>query len=83
MKIVFDEPKRQANLRKHGLDFGDLTSTFFEIAAIVPAKLRRFCAFGVLNDRMIAVVFKPLGEEAVSVISMRPAKKKERSLHAH
>ena len=83
MRIVFDEPKRQANLRKHGLDFGALSVTFFETAVILPAKLRRRCAFGVLNDRMIAVVFKPLGEEAISVISMRPAKKKERSLHAH
>lgn len=82
MKVVFDEPKRVANLRKHGLDFGDLTIEFFEAAVITPAKLQRFYAFGVLNDRMIAVVFKPLGEEAVSVISMRPAKKKERSRHA-
>lgn len=29
MKIVWDEPKRLANLDKHGLDFADLNETFF------------------------------------------------------
>jgi uncharacterized DUF497 family protein len=28
MKIVWDEPKRLANLDKHGLDFADLNETF-------------------------------------------------------
>jgi uncharacterized DUF497 family protein len=28
----------------------------------------------------IAVVYKPLGSEAISVISMRPASRKERTL---
>ena len=69
-------------MRKHGLDFAELTLAIFETAVIVPAKLSRFFAFGSFDGRMIAVVFKPLGEEAVSVISMRPAKKKERSRHA-
>jgi uncharacterized DUF497 family protein len=29
MQIVWDEPKRLANLDKHGLDFADLNETFF------------------------------------------------------
>lgn len=32
MKIVWDEPKREANLFKHKLDFADLDETFFENA---------------------------------------------------
>jgi uncharacterized DUF497 family protein len=28
MMIVWDEPKRQANVEKHGLDFADLTLDF-------------------------------------------------------
>lgn len=46
-----------------------------------PAKAGRFLAIGALNGEIIvAVVFRPLGSEAVSVISMRPASRKERSL---
>lgn len=34
MRLVWDEPKRQQNIAKHGLDFADLTSAFFENARI-------------------------------------------------
>ncbi len=37
-------------------------------------------AIGRLNDEVIAVVFVLLGTEGLSVISMRPASRKERSL---
>ena len=79
MKIVWDEPKRQINLDKHGLDFADLTIDFFEAARVEPAKQDRFLAVGELNGvAVIAVVFRPLGAEALSVISMRPASRYER-----
>lgn len=80
MKIVWDEPKRERNLTKHGLDFAALTVEFFETAHIVVAKKNRFLALGELDGiSIIAVVFRPLGSEAVSVISMRRASMKERS----
>ena len=56
--IVWDEPKRQANLADRGLDFADLDEAFF----------------------LDAVVFAPLGTEGFSVVSMRPASRKERAL---
>jgi uncharacterized DUF497 family protein/uncharacterized protein (DUF4415 family) len=34
VKIVWDEPKRLANLEKHGLDFADLDEAFFENALV-------------------------------------------------
>ena len=81
MLITYDEPKRQANLAKHGMDFAALTVEFFEDAAIFPAKEGRLFAIGELDGEIvIAVVFRPLGSEALSVISMRPASRKERSL---
>lgn len=80
MKIVWDEPKRQQNLAKHGLDFAALTVEFFETAQIEVAKQDRFLAFGELDGIVvIAVVFRPLGSQAVSVISMRRVSMKERS----
>ena len=78
--IVWDEPKRQINLSRHGLDFADLDEWFFLDAVTVPAKENRHMAIGRLNDGTIAVVFAVLGTEGVSVISMRPASRKERSL---
>ena len=78
--IVWDEPKRLINLAKHGLDFADLDEWFFLGAVTVPAKDGRHLAIGRLADGTIAVVFAVLGSEAVSVISMRPASRKERSV---
>ena len=81
MKIVWDEPKRLLNLANHGLDFAALTVDFFEAATIYDAKKSRFLAIGELRgQRIIAVIFRRLGSEAVSVISMRPASGKERRL---
>ncbi len=81
MLITWDEPKREKNLAKHGMDFADLTIEFFDASVVVPAKEGRFQAVGELNGEIvIAVVFRPLGSEALSVISMRPASRKERSL---
>jgi uncharacterized DUF497 family protein len=81
MKIVYDPPKRLANLAKHGLDFADLEDgTFFETALVRPAKLGRFQAIGRFENGVVAVVFALLGSEGLSIISMRPASEKERSL---
>lgn len=80
MKIVWDEPERVANLGKHGLDFAELPLEFFKAARIEAGKEGRFLAIGELNGVLIiAVVFRPLGSEAISVISMRRASLKERS----
>lgn len=81
MKITWDEPKRQLTLETRGLDFAALDIEFFAASTIVPAKLDRFMAIGEFDGAVIAVVFKRLGREAISVISMRRATRKERALH--
>ncbi|MBI1980271.1 MAG: BrnT family toxin [Methylocystis sp.] len=80
MRIVWDEPKRLSNIDKHGLDFADIVIDFFLDAFVVPAKAGRFVAIGKLNGETVAVVFVRRGLEAVSVISMRSASRKERML---
>ena len=82
MNILWDEPKRLANLAKHGLDFADLNETFFDSALVVPSYNRRWVGIGKNIRGVIVVVFVTLGKEAVSVISMRPASKNERKLNA-
>jgi uncharacterized DUF497 family protein len=81
MRIAWDEPKRLANIDSHeGLDFADLTIDFFESAKVIPAKGGRHIAVGRLDGSVLVVVFQVLGGEAVSVISMRRANRKERKL---
>lgn len=80
MNIVWDEPKRISNLTKHGLDFADVTEQFFASASIVPANEGRFMAIGMLADGTITVIFALLGTEGVSIVSMRRASRKERSM---
>ena len=82
MEISYDPPRRLANLEKHGLDFADLALEFFDSALVVAAKAGRFIAINDYEGRLIVVVvFKPLGTEAISVISMRPASGKEKILY--
>jgi uncharacterized DUF497 family protein len=80
MRITYDEPKRQSNIAKHmGLDFASLDLRFFEAATILSGKGERLIAVGEHRGMIITVVFELLGSEALSVISMRPASRKERS----
>ncbi|MFC0806447.1 BrnT family toxin [Sinorhizobium meliloti] len=80
MKITYDETKRQTNIGKHAYDFAELDMEFFSSSVVVPAKEGRFMAIGVLRNGVIAVVFGRLGSEGISIISMRDASRKERSL---
>ena len=76
MKIVWDEPKRLANIASHGMDFADLDEAFFEDSVVVPAKLSRQVAVGRHRKGIIVT----LGTEGLSIISKRPASRKERRL---
>ena len=81
MIVVWDEIKRTANLAKHRMDFVDLDPEFFDRAVIRLSNEGRSLAIGIFKgDVIIVVVYRPLGAEAVSVISMRRASRKERKL---
>jgi uncharacterized protein len=69
------EPKRIAN---HEMDFADWTKR--SLKTRTPAKFNRLAAVGRHHNGIILVVFVKLGTEAFSVISMRPASRKERRL---
>jgi uncharacterized DUF497 family protein len=80
MVITWDEPKRLSNLDKHGLDFADIEGGFdFAGATITRSSDGRFKAVGTLNDSAVVVIFAMLGTEAISIVSLRPASKRERS----
>jgi uncharacterized DUF497 family protein len=81
VKIVWDEPKRQANFDKHGFDFAEVDDFGWETALITPTYARRFKAIGLFRDQLIVVVYSQLGTEAISIVGMRPAGDKERRLY--
>ena len=83
MLLVWDEPKRETNLRVHRMDFADARDRFQWNTALVEHShpgaggRERFVAVGWLDSRLVTLVFSLLGTEAVSVISLRPASRKE------
>ncbi len=87
MKIVWDEPKRLANLDKHGLDFREFEDGFsWEACLVFPARpsrtgRARHQMIGALNGKLVVAVVSPLGSEALSLVSLRPVSAKERRLY--
>ena len=57
VKIVWDQPKRVANIAKHGLDFVALTEEFFADALVISGKSGRYLAIGKNVNGIICVVF--------------------------
>jgi uncharacterized protein len=89
VKIVWDESKRHINLEKHGLDFAEFERGFsWERFVTIPSRpslttqRRRAQLVGRLNDVIVVAVVSPLGSEALSLISLRPANLKERARYA-
>lgn len=80
MKILWDEPKRLSNLSRRGLDFAQLDMEFFAASVVTQVRSGRIRSVGMFNGRPVTVIFKPLGTEALAVISMRIASRKERNV---
>ncbi len=88
MIIVWDEPKRLANLDKHGLDFAEFDAGFsFDRFLAVPVRASRtdrvrFQLIGTLHGTLVvAAIVSPLGSEALSLVSLRPAGPEERKAY--
>lgn len=62
------------------MDFAELDTEFFARALILPAKKGRLMAIARFGGVTITAIFKSLGTQAISVISMRQASEYERNL---
>jgi uncharacterized DUF497 family protein len=69
-------------LASRGLDFAVLDPEFFLRSRLTLARHGRFRAIGEFEGDIIVVIFATVGTEAISVISMRRASRKERQAHA-
>ena len=87
MKLVWDERKRRSNFIDHGLDFADASDADWEFAIFVPTYPGRrgeprAVAIMPFRGSLISIVVAPLGREAISLISMRTASRRERRAYA-
>lgn len=86
MKIAFDPVKRAIALQDRGVDFLDAALVFNE-PSITAEDTRfdypeqRFLTFGLINDRLMAVVWTPI-EDGIRVISMRKSNEREQKVFA-
>jgi uncharacterized DUF497 family protein len=84
MRFLWHDPKRQANLKKHSMDFADAERIFagptftFEDAREDYGE-QRWVTLGLLGAKVVVIVHTETAEE-LRVISMREADKDEQLL---
>ncbi len=79
--FTWDERKRRANLRKHGIDFVDAERIFRGFTLIAEDTREaygeeRFLTLGLLEDQVVSVTHTERGED-IRIISIRKATKHE------
>ena len=79
--FAWDEAKRRANLRKHGIDFVDVERIFrgFTLTAEDTREAyeeQRFLTLGLLGDQVVSVAHTERGED-IRIISIRKATRHE------
>ena len=79
--FAWDEAKRLANLKKHGIDFADAEKIFSGLTFTAEDDREaygepRFLTLGLLEDQVVSVAHTERGEE-IRIISIRKATKHE------
>ena len=80
--ISWDESKRRANLRKHGIDFAQI-ETVFDLPMITVEDERdnygevRLQSLGLWNNRVVFLAWTPRDDDTAHLISCRYANRKE------
>ena len=83
MRFIWDEHKNQANILKHGLDFADAPSIFAHPLLVnlderVEYDEDRWVGIGLLQMRVVVIVFTEPAEGEIRIISLRKATSHER-----
>lgn len=85
MKYEWDEAKRAANLKKHGLDFMDadlvLESPLVRVVDSPRQGEARQQAFAYVFDMLMVLSVAYVAGERYRIVSFRPAKKSEREAY--
>jgi uncharacterized protein len=86
MKVEWDPQKNRANIAKHTLDFAD-ASKVFRLPLRVSLDDRqdygeeRWIGIGILNGRVVIVVFTEPDAQTIRIISLRKALPYERKCY--
>jgi hypothetical protein len=83
MEISYDREKRAKTLAERGLDFDDAVRVFDGSTVDVLDDRtdygeERYQTVGLLNDRLVMVVWTPRAENARHIISMRKCNEREK-----
>jgi uncharacterized protein len=84
MRFIWDESKRQTNLKKHGIDFVSAEKVFTGSTFTFEDNRenygeQRWVTLGLLNMRVVVIVHTET-ENEIRIISMREANKNEQLL---
>jgi uncharacterized protein len=87
VRFEWDEAKNQSNQRKHGLNFTEARrvftpSLFVDIDDRADYGEDRYVGLGLLDGRVVVVIFTQPDEETVRVISLRKATSYEREQYS-
>lgn len=83
MNFEWDERKNEINFAKHGFDFAE-SPQIFNLPMLVALDERedygedRWIGIGLLNGRVVVVVYTELDDETTRIISLRKALSHER-----
>jgi hypothetical protein len=84
MKFIWDRRKNEANIKKHELDFADAYKVF-ESPMLVGLDEReeygedRWIGVGLMENRVVVIVFTEPEEDTIRIISFRKATNEERN----
>jgi uncharacterized DUF497 family protein len=87
VRFEWNASKAAANLRKHGVSFDEAASVFFDSLSATgddpdhSLEERRFVTFGVSSAGRLLVVAHAERNDAIRIISARPATRAERNLY--
>ncbi len=81
MSYEWDERKRRTNIKKHGIDFIDVSQVFDNDVVLLPDERfdygeTCFIAIGILKTQVVVVAYTERGEN-IRIISARKATKNE------
>lgn len=86
MEISYDPKKRAKTLAERGLDFDDAVHVFAGPTIDLLDDRKdygevRWVTYGLLGERMVALVWTPRGEGGRHIISMRKANEREKKAY--
>jgi uncharacterized DUF497 family protein len=86
MKFDWDHSKNQANIAKHELDFADASKVFrlpLRISLDERQNYRedRWIGVGILDGRVVVIVFTEPDDQTIRIISLRKALPYERKFY--